>query len=289
MINSLKKFYTQTFQEKLFVIKAGGRVITDTDARENLIENIKELTENNIKILLIYGGGEAIDQAMHEVGRTPTKIEGRRISSSEDIKIIKRTLAGDLGFKLSETMVKKDMPSTILNAIPPHWAKALRRPDENGIQRFDGTLIEIDDSVIREHFTSTNLAVCPCLAFNDEGTALNINADNVAIELAAKTQANKLILLTDIDGVMMNKEIQSVLTPTECEKLISDNVATDGMKVKLENCIHALRSGVKRVHILNGFKKDSLRNEIFTTEGIGTMIVREDEKNNYIKQEIEKE
>ena len=124
MINSLKKFYRQLFQDKFFVIKASGSIITDKDARENLIENIQELTENGINILLIYGGGTAIDTAITEAGRTSTKIEGRRISSEEDIKTIKRTLAGDLGFKLSETMVKKKMPSTILNAIPPHWADA---------------------------------------------------------------------------------------------------------------------------------------------------------------------
>ncbi len=285
MINSFKKFYAQLFQDKLFIIKASGSIITDKDARENLIENIQEFTQNGIKILLIYGGGEAIDAAMNEAGRTPTKIDGRRISSKDDIKIIKRTLAGDLGFKLSETMVKKKMSSTILNAIPPHWAKAIRRAPENNIIRFDGTLDNINAKTIREHFTSTNLAICPCLAFSKEGTALNINADNVAIEISTKTMANKLILLTDIDGVMVDGTVQSFLSAQECEKLIKNGIVTDGMRVKLENCIHALRSGVKRVHILNGFRKNALRDEVFTSEGIGTMIVREEEKKLYIKQE----
>lgn len=287
MINSLKKFYRQLFEDKLFIIKASGRIITDTTARENLIENIREITEGGTNVLLIYGGGEAIDTAMQELSKTPTKIDGRRISSADDIKIIKRTLAGDLGFKLSETMVKKDMPSTILNAIPPHWSKAQRRSEENGIIRFDGTLEEIDANNIREHFVSTNLAICPCLAFTKDGTALNINADNVAIELAAEIIADKLILLTDIDGVMVDNQVQSVLTATEIEQLIQDGIVTDGMRVKLENCVDALRSGVKRVHILNGFKENVLKDEIYTSKGIGTMIVREEEKQNYLEQEID--
>ena len=286
MINSFKKFYSRLFQGQLFIIKAGGKIITDSTVRENLIDQIQELTEDGIKVLLIYGGGDAIDKAMTEAGLTPTKIDGRRISSKTDIKIIKKVLAGDLGFKLSESLVKTKLPSNVFNALPPHWAQAKRRVPEKDIIRFDGTLENIDAKAVREHFVATNLAVIPCLAFTTEGTALNINADNVAIELAMETKANKLILMTDIDGVMVDNKVVSVLTAKEINALIEDKIVTDGMRVKLENCISAVKSGVKRVHILNGFKKDSLRQEIYTDKGIGTMIVREEEKNNYMKEEI---
>ena len=289
MINSFKKFYRNLFHDQLFVIKAGGRIITDKKARENLINNIQELTHDGIKVLLIYGGGAAIDIAMKEANLTPLKIEGRRISSADDIKIIKKVLAGDLGFKLSESLVKSKLPSTVLNAIPPHWAQAKRRPKKDGITRFDGTLVDINPKGIWEHFLSTNLAICPCLAFTKDGTAHNINADNVAVEIATKIKANKLILMTDIDGVLVNKKVQSVLTTNEIEQLIKDKIVTDGMKVKLENCVDALRSGVKRIHILNGFKKDSLLKEVYTAGGSGTMIVRQKEKDNYLKKELKKE
>lgn len=281
MIKSFQQFYRQLFRDQLFVIKAGGRIITDINARENLIANIQELTHDNINVLLIYGGGEAIDAAMLEAGITPTKINGRRISSCTDIKIIKKVLAGDLGFKISESLVKAKLPSNVFNAIPPHWAHSLRRPDEAGMQRFDGTLIDINDKNIRDHFGATNLAVMPCLAFTDEGTALNINADNVAVEIASATKANKLIFMTDVDGVLVDGTVQSVLTTREIEALIANQTATGGMRVKLENCIAALKAGVKRIHILNGFKKDSLRNEIYTSDGTGTMIVRSHEKEIY--------
>ncbi len=284
MINSFKKFYRNLFQGQLFVVKAGGRIITDKGARENLIANIQELTNDGIKILLIYGGGESIDIAMKEAGLEPFKIDGRRISSADDIKIIKKTLTGDLGFKLSESLVKARLPSTVLNALPPHWTTAKRRPNEGDIVRFDGTLEKIDSDAIREHFSATDLAVCPCLAFSEDGTALNINADNVAIQLASETKANKLILLTDIDGVMADGKVQSYLTARQIEELITDGTVKDGMRVKLENCVDALRNGVKRVHILNGFKEDALRNEIYTSEGMGTMIIRESEKENYQKE-----
>jgi acetylglutamate kinase len=289
MFNQFKKFYSKIFRDQLFIIKAGGRIITDKMARENLIKNVQELTNDGINVLLIYGGGEAIDVAMHEAGLTPTKIDGRRISSNEDIKIIKKVLAGDLGFKISETCVKLKLPSTVLNAIPPHWTNAKRRSKKDGITRFDGVLNSINKKNIWSHFSSTNLAIVPCLAFTKDGTALNINADNVAIELACETKANKLILMTDIDGVMVDKKVQFLLTVKDIEKLIKEKIVTDGMKVKLENCMNALKSGVRRVHILNGFKKDTLRDEIYTSRGIGTMIVRDKEKQNYLSKELQKQ
>ena len=255
MFDSINKFYHDFFKDQLFIIKASGKIITDQAARENLISNIQELTNNGIKVLFIYGGGDAIDAALKEARLKPHKIDGRRISSADDIKIIKKTLAGDLGFKISESLVKANLPSNVFNAIPPHWANAKRRSDQDGVQRFDGTLENINSESIWDHFSATNLAICPCLAFTKEGTALNINADNVAIELATQTKANKLILMTDIDGVMIDNKVASVLAAREIEQLIKDGIVTDGMQVKLENCIHALRSGVKRVHIFKRLKQ----------------------------------
>lgn len=288
MINSFKKFYRNLFKGQLFIIKAGGKIITDKNARENLIANIQELTNDGIKVLLVYGGGESIDKALIKAGLTPNKINGRRITGEEEIVIIKKTLTGDLGFKISESLVKAKLPFNIFNTIPPHWATAKRRAKIDGVIRFDGTLNNINSKAIWSHFAATSLAIFPCLAFTKEGISLNINADNVAIELAAKTKANKLILMTDIDGVIVDDEVASVLTAREIEELIKKGIVTDGMQVKLENCVTALRSGVKRVHILNGFKKDALRDEVYTSTGSGTMIVREKEKKVYMKQEVQK-
>lgn len=285
MISKLKKFYRQLFKGQIFIIKAGGKIITDKTARENLIINIKELTEDGIKVLLIYGGGEAIDIALKEAGLTTEKIDGRRISSAAAIKIIKKTLAGDLGFKLSESLVKHNLSGSVLNAIPPHWVKANRRDNYAGTLRFDGTLGTITPKNIDMDFSGTSLMICPCLAFTDDGTALNINADNVAVQLACDMKAQKLVFMTDIDGVKVNRDFVSVLTGREIKQLIADKIVTGGMRVKLENCLDALRAGVKRIHILNGFRKNALHDEVYTASGAGTMIVKTDEKETYETQE----
>ncbi len=288
MINSIKKFYKQSFEGQLFIIKASGAVIVDRTARESLISNIQELINDGIKVLLIYGGGVAINDALEEAGLVSEKLNGRRITSEEDIKIIKKTMVGDLGFKITESLVKAKLPANVHNSIPPHWALAKRRDDHNGKMRFDGTLRDIHPRIIRSHFINMDLEVCPCFAFTKDGTAVNINADNVAIELAKKIKATKLILLTNIDGVMVDNKVQSVLSAREIETLIANGTVTDGMQVKLETCIDATRGGVKRIHIINGLKPNALRQEIYTSEGFGTMIVRHKEKEKYIKEETDK-
>lgn len=281
MMNQLHSFYRRMFRGTLFVIKAGGRVITDDKARKNLLQNIQELNKDGIDVLLIYGGGHAIDDGMAAAGLTPLKIDGRRITSETDIAVVKKVMAGDLGYKLTETMAELGIDGVVMNAIPPAWATYKRRPKKDGIMRFDGEITGVNQQRIKDFFEGPRFAICPCLGVNNHGITMNINADNVAIAMATGLKAAKLVLLTDVDGVMIEGKKASVLTGRQTEQLIADGVVTGGMQVKLENCIAALRSGVKRVHIINGFTKDALNKEVYTKEGIGTMIIRHKNKKLY--------
>ncbi len=287
MIDTFKKYYRKFFAEKLFIIKVSGKIVTDKVARENLVQNIAEFIADDINVLLIYGGGDAIDAALKKEKIESLKIDGRRITRAEDIKVIKKTLVGDLGFKILESFVKFKLPANVLNALPPHWCYATQRQPHDNIIRFDGSLNDINSDAVRESFLSTNICAFPCLALTDEGTTLNVNADNMAIALATQTNADKLILMSDIDGVKVDGKVQSVLSARECEGLIANNIATDGMRVKLENCIFAVRNGVQRVHILNGFSLNALRDEVYSNKGVGTMIVRAAEKEQYMQEELE--
>jgi len=287
MINSFKKYYRKFFAEKLFIIKVSGKVVMDKTARDYIVQNIGELINDNIKVLLIYGGGQTIDKDLKEANVESLKIDGRRITREDDIKIIKKTVVGDLGFKLLESFVKHKLPSNILNALPPHWGHAIRRAPHEDIIRFDGSIETIDTDAVREHFQGTNLMAFPCLGLTNNGTTLNVNADNMAISIATQTKADKLILITDIDGVKKDNKVISVLTAPEAQELIDNDIAVGGMRVKLENCIYAVRNGVKRVHILNGFQKDVIKDEVYSSKGVGTMIVREEEKKHYLQEELE--
>ncbi|MCB9988276.1 MAG: acetylglutamate kinase [Rhodospirillales bacterium] len=284
-------FYSHLFKGKLFLIKAGGRVITDESARENLLKNIKEMTDDGIKVLLVYGGGHVIDDAIKNTGRTSLKLDGLRVTTAEDIALIQNVMAGDLAFRLTETMKAIDLEGICLNAVPPSWGQAQRRSPHGQTKRFDGTLQTVDPQAIRRMLKGTSFIACPCLAMDAEGQAVNINADNVAVELAAATKAAKLIFLTDTDGVLIDGKTASVLTAHDLRKQIAAGMITGGMKVKMENCIRVLEAGARRVHILNGFKSDALRDEIYTASGCGTMIVRRSEKKKYDQEQrvIEKD
>lgn len=281
-------FYSRYFKGQLFIIKIGGRVISDEKARRNLLDNINELAKDGIKVLLIYGGGHMIDAAIKAEDRISLKLDGLRVTSAADIAAIKKVMAGDLGFRLLQTMREKQMEGITLNALPPGWGEALANPPYQGTDRFDGTLQNLQPQPIKKMFRGTSFIACPCLALDQKGSTININADTVAVELAAALKPAKLIFLTDIDGVQVEGKTASVLTAFELRHLIAEGEITGGMKVKMENCIRVLESGARRVHILNGFKKDALRDEIYTARGSGTMIVRRREKNKYEREEIEK-
>ncbi|MEM6780269.1 MAG: acetylglutamate kinase [Pseudomonadota bacterium] len=283
MIN-FKSFYKKRFAGQIFVVKAGGRIIEDDTARLSLLKNIHELTNDGIKVLLIYGGGAAIDAAIQSEKREPTKIDGRRITSEADIACVKKVLAGDFAFRILENMAKLDLDGYVFNTVPDHWALYKRRPKKNDITRFDATIEKVHTKFPRKMFETTRLIIVPCLSLLKQGVTVNINADNMAVALASGMKAAKLIFLTDVDGVKIDDTVQSVLTPADIEQMINDKTVIGGMQVKLENCVDALRAGVKRVHILNGFKKDMLRNEVYTKAGTGTMIVRQAEKTKYDKE-----
>lgn len=284
MIKKFKTYYRKIFKGEIFVIKAGGRVVTDEAARKNLIANIDELVKDGIRVLLIYGGGEAIDKALESEGIKPHKVDGRRITGKKDIGIIKRVMSADLSLLLSETAARQKMSSYSLSNLPTRWSTLKRRPKKDGMLRYDGVPDTVNAKIIRDVFQEIPFIYCPSLGQLSDGTTVNINADTLAVALASGIKAAKLILLTDVDGVRVDGKFRSVIRRNEIDGLIKSGAVTGGMQVKLESCSDALLAGVKRVHILNGFSKDAIRGEIYTKQGSGTMIVRKSEKLKYEKE-----
>ncbi len=284
MIKKFKTYYRKIFKGEIFVIKVGGRVITDEKARKSLITNIDELVKDGIRVLLIYGGGEAIDEALKKEGLNPKKVNGRRITSEKDIKVIKRVVAADIGMLISETIAAQKMSGYSFGNLPTRWATLKRRPKKDGMPRFDGAPETVNAKLIRDVFQEIPFVCCPSLGQLSDGTTVNINADTLAVALASNIKAAKLILLTDVDGVMIDGKLRSVVRRSEISELIKSGAVTGGMQVKLESCSDALLAGVKRVHIINGFTKDAIKTEVYTKTGLGTMIVRKAEKRKYEKE-----
>lgn len=282
-----REYYKHKYSGSLFLIKAGGRTIMNDDTRLDLLSTINDLVHAGIRVMLIYGGGQAIDEALAKAEITPRKHNGRRITTARTIPIVQSVLAGDLSFRISETMGQIGLEGLCLNNIPSQWADIELRPRDPEDYGYDGTLKNVHAMHIRNLMNTVPFIACPCLGVTAKN-AVNINADNVAVALAAGAQFRKLIFLSDVDGVMVDGELASMLTDAEIPALIDSGQIAGGMQIKVESCLYALHHGVRRIHIINGFQEKSLEREMYDTHGIGTMILRESDKDTYI-QEIEME
>jgi len=267
-------FYESKFKDNLFVIKAGGKVVEDEQALGSLLSNIRDLNHVGIRVLLIYGGGRAMDELADARGVEVKKTGGKRITDAANMQIVKEVLGGDLSFRVSSAMAKAKIDGLSLNTVPKDWMNVEIAPKCDG-DDFTGGIRSVDNRAVNRILRSYNFIACACLALTDDGTVCNINADTIATQIAIGTKAHKLIFLSDVDGVNINGETQHLITDTQIDGFIADGSVTGGMQVKLESCKEALDAGVNRIHLINGLKDNALRSEIFESTGPGTMLIPE--------------
>lgn len=273
-------FYESKFKDNLFVIKAGGKIIEDEKALENLLSNIRDLNHVGIKVLLIYGGGRAMDELAEKRGVEVKKTGGKRITDAANMQIVKEVLGGDLSLRVSAAMAKAKVDGLSLNAVPADWMDVVLTPKCDG-DDFTGGIKSVDNRSVSRVLRSYNFVASACLAITDDGTVCNINADTIATQLAVGAEAHKLIFLSDVDGVLINGETAHLITDTQIEDYIADGTVTGGMQVKLESCKDAMDAGVKRIHLINGLRDDALKKEIFESTGPGTMLIPDSARDAY--------
>lgn len=280
----INAFYHSRFKDNLFVIKAGGKVIEDDRARDNLMRNIRELTLNGIKVILIYGGGKAMDAEAQKRGVETVKKENRRVTDAATLEIMKDVVSGRMAVSVSESMAKASLPGYSFNCVPNDWMKIELRSKDPIDYGFVGDIKDVSKRAITRPLRVVSFVATSCLAITDDGQAVNINADTVATKIAIGAQAHKLIFMSDVDGVQIKGETALMITAEQIPGLIADGTATGGMQVKLENCLKALEAGVKRIHLINGLREDALKKEIYESVSPGTMIFKEAERQNYINE-----
>jgi acetylglutamate kinase len=182
-------------------------------------------------------------------------------------------------------MAQGGLKGLSLNAVPGSWLNAELRPRRDGVNfGFVGDIHCVSRRHVMRHFKAVNFIACACLTTTTDGVLCNINADTIATELAIGTQAQKLVFLSDVDGVLIDGKPASAITDEDIPALIENGTAAGGMRVKLENCLRALNAGVQRIHLLNGFKENALRQEIYSAAGPGTMILRAADKARYMNE-----
>jgi acetylglutamate kinase len=280
--------YIQRFKGKTFVVKLSGKVTEEAANLASLSEELALLHQVGIRVCVVHGGGKQLSELASRMGIEQTIINGRRVTDDATLEMAKMVFAGKINTDILAALRQMGVEAVGLSGVDGNIVHAERRPPGEILNRATGErehvdfghvgdVVEINSRLLCVLLDQGYLPVISSLGADAEGTVFNINADTIASEIAVRLEAEKLILLSDVDGLYLHAgEPQSRLsrvTIAEVEALIHDGVATGGMIPKLQNIIALLRRGVGSAHIINGSLRNALLAEVFTDEGTGTMIV----------------
>ena len=273
--------YIQKFRGQTFVIKYGGSAMEDEDAVERLLRDVVFLEAVGINPVLVHGGGKAISARMREEGLSARFVQGLRVTDEKSIRIVEevldRAVNPGLVAKIGEFggCATGFSGRTVLSAekLPPVDDGKGGREDIGFVGRVTGVDTRGLEAVLREE----RVPVVSPVAEGPDGHTLNVNADEAAAAIAGALQASKLIFLSDVPGIMRDREDPDSLIPTvrsdQVDTLVRQKIIEGGMIPKLQGAVAALRQGVQKTHMIDGRLAHALLLEIFTDEGVGTEIV----------------
>jgi acetylglutamate kinase len=269
--------WIRRFRGKTTVIKLGGSLLDDETELMHILLDVIFMESVGMKPVIVHGGGKAISRAMAETGIEPNFIRGRRITDPPTLKVVERVLAGELNVFLTEEIERLGGRAMNLSFETTNVLFGEKLPCESGEDLGAvGQVTRVDRSVIEGLSYTDQVPVIPSMCEGPNGEHYNVNADTAAMAVAQSLGAEKLVFLSDVNGVRRDKEdpdtIIHSLTADDAKQLIADGVIESGMIPKVEACLQTLDRGVRKVHIIDGRLRHSLLLEIFTTSGVGTEI-----------------
>lgn len=280
--------YIQRFKGQTFVVKLSGKATEDHANLSSLAEELALLHQVGIRLCVVHGGGKQLSELASRMGIEQTIIEGRRVTDDATLEMAKMVFAGQINTNILSALRNRGVEAVGLSGVDGNIVHAERRPPREVLNRETGErahvdfghvgdVLEINSRLLTVLLDQGYLPVVSSLGADSEGTVFNINADTIAAEIAIQLKAEKLILLSDVDGIYLRagqpETKLSRLTVAETEALIKDGRATGGMIPKLHSIGELLRRGVHSAHIISGTNRNALLSEIFTDQGTGTMIV----------------
>jgi acetylglutamate kinase len=271
--------FMQEHRGKVIVIKIGGAAMEGAPLSRSLAGNISLLLHAGIHPVLVHGGGLQVTQVSERLGLPSAFVDGIRVTDLDTLDVATMVLAGKVNTELVASLVAGDVPAVGLSGVDGGLAVARRQasPDLGYV----GEVVRVNAQVLRTLMGNGFVPVVASIAADAEGHAYNVNADVIAAELAVGLEAQKLVYLSDVPGVIgPGGDLLSELGVEATLELLARGDAVDGgMIPKLESAVRALKAGVPRVHLLDGRVEHALVLELFTPEGIGTMITGEPEAN----------
>ena len=277
--------YIQRFVDKIIVVKYGGNAMTDPALESSFARDIVLLKTVGMHPVVVHGGGPQVDNLLKELGRQSDRIDGMRVTDKSTMDIVEMVLGGSVNKSIVSLINKHGGSAIGLTGKDANLILAkklmMEKIGEDGIAvpvdlGFVGDVVSVNKDVINMLIASNFIPVIAPLGVDEEGSTYNINADLVAGKVAEFLQAEKLMLLTNIKGVLgRDGEVVTGLTPKTVESLIEDGTISGGMIPKIQCALDAVRSGVKSAVIVDGRVPHATLLEIFTNEGVGTLISRD--------------
>lgn len=271
--------YIRKFHGKTIVIKYGGNAMTDPALQADFAEDVVLLKLVGINPVIVHGGGPQINDMLNKVGKEGTFVQGMRVTDGETMDIVEMVLGGHVNKDIVSLLNQNGGKAVGITGRDSHFIKAkklfINTPERNGVDIGQVGVVEsIDCSLIKGMVERGYIPVVAPIGVGRQGEAFNINADLVAGKLAEELNAEKLVMMTNITGVM-DKEgnLLTNLTPRRIDDLVADGTLYGGMLPKISSAIEAATNGVKAVHIIDGRVLNALLLEIFTDKGIGSMIL----------------
>ena len=266
--------YIRKYYNKVVVIKYGGNAMINEDLKEQVMEDIVLLSLIGVKVVLVHGGGPEITDMLKKVGKESVFVDGLRVTDKETAEIVQMVLAGKINKSLVNLLQIKGGKAVGLSGMDGHLIEAEVKDSRLG---YVGRITAINTDPLTDLMEKNYIPVVSTVGCDNEGNVYNINADTAAAYIAGALGAYRLVTMTDIAGILRDKDDPSSLIPSidiaEAHALFDEGVISGGMIPKVECCIDAIRRGVEKVFILDGRVPHALLIETLTDEGAGTMVM----------------
>ncbi len=273
--------YIQKFNRKIIVVKYGGSAMVDEELQKKVIKDVTLLKLTGFKPIIVHGGGKEISRWVNKVGMEPRFVNGLRVTDEETMEVAEMVL-NKVNKNLVRMVEELGVRAIGISGKDGALLRVEKKYSDGEDIGFVGDIKEVDATILNDLLEKDFLPIICPIGIDDNYQTYNINADDAAYAIATAMNAEKLAFLSDIDGVYKNYEdkgsLVSRLKVQEAKDLLETGGIQGGMLPKLQNCIHAIENGVSRVHILDGRIPHCLLLEIFTNNGIGTAIVKDEDQ-----------
>jgi len=273
--------YIQRFSGKIFVVKYGGSLLSDESLRDMVIRDLAMLKHVGIQPVLVHGGGPAMNILLGQLRKDTQFVQGYRVTDEETLDVAEMVLSGKINKTLVAGLQQHGVRAVGLSGQDGRMITVKKRMMDGIDMGFEGEVTAINTDLLQTLMRESFIPVISPIGMDEQGQAYNMDGDAVAVALATALGAEKLVLLTDTPGVLLDirdpESKISILPASQAVVYLNEGVISGGMAAKVKSCVEAVRNGVGSVHILDGRLPHALLLEIFTEQGMGTMVINEAE------------